>query len=229
MIFQAAHYNPMAGHLGYDKTLNRIMARFYWPGIRAEVRRWCASCPECQLVNPPAIPRAPLRPLPLVEVPFDRVGMDIIGPLERSAQGYRFVLVLIDYATRYPEAIPLRNISVRSVAQALFHVISRVGIPKEILTDQGTNFMSRTIKELYGLLKVKAIRTSVYHPATDGLCERFNRTLKSMIRKFVLEDARNWHQWLDPLLFAVREVPQASTGFSPFELLYGRRPRGVLD
>ena len=226
IIFQAAHYNPMAGHLGYEKTLNRIMARFYWPGIRAEVRRWCASCPECQLVNPLAVPRAPLRPLPLVEAPFDRVGMDIIGPLERSSQGYRFVLVLIDYATRYPEAIPLRNISAKSVAQALFHVISRVGIPKEILTDQGTNFMSRTMKELYGLLKVKAIHTSVYHPATDGLCERFNWTLKSMIRKFVHEDARNWHQWLDSLLFAVREVPQASTGFSPFELLYGRRPKG---
>uniref|UniRef100_A0A8C5AIP4 Integrase catalytic domain-containing protein n=1 Tax=Gadus morhua TaxID=8049 RepID=A0A8C5AIP4_GADMO len=89
--------------------------------------------------------------------------------------------------------------------------------------------MSRMMKELYRLLKVKALRTNVYHPATDGLCERFNRTLKSMIRKFVLEDARYWHQWLDPLLFAAREVPQASTGFSPFELLYGRRPRGVLD
>ena len=227
MVFQAAHCNPMAGHLGYDKTLNRIMAQFYWPGIWAEVRRLCASCPECQLVNPPAVRRAPLRPLPLVEVPFDRIGMDIIGPLERLTQGYRFVLV--DYATGYPEAIPLRNISARSVAQALFHVISRVGIPKEILTDQGTNFMSCTVKELYGLLNIKAVRTSVYHPATDGLCERFNRTLKSMIRKFVHEDARNWHQWLDPLLFAVREVPQASTGFSPFELLYGRKPRGVLD
>ena len=113
MVFQAAHYNPMAGHLGYDKTSNQIMARFYWPGIRAEVRRWCASCPECQLVNPPAVPRAPLWPLPLVEAPFDRVGMDIIGPLERFAHGYRFVLVLIDYATRYPEAIPLRNISAK--------------------------------------------------------------------------------------------------------------------
>ena len=89
--------------------------------------------------------------------------------------------------------------------------------------------MSRTIRELPGLLKVKAIRTSVYHPATDGLCERFNRTLKSMIRKFIHEDARNRHQWLDPLLFAVREVPQASTGISQFELLYGRKPRGVLD
>ncbi|KAM9717937.1 uncharacterized protein ACNS7B_021418 isoform 1-T1 [Menidia menidia] len=184
IVFQAAHYNPMAGHMGYDKTLNRIMARFYWPGIRADVRRWCAVCPECQLVNPAAIPRAPLRPLPLMEVPFERVGMDLIGPFHRSARGYRFVLVLVDYATRYPEAVPLRTISAKSVAQALFQVISRVGIPKEILTDQGTQFMSRTLRELYGLLDIKSIRTSVYHPQTDGLVERLNKTLKSMIRKF---------------------------------------------
>ncbi|XP_064177503.1 uncharacterized protein LOC135247687 isoform X1 [Anguilla rostrata] len=72
MVFQTAHFNPTAGHLGYEKTLNRIMARFYWPGIWVDVRRWCASCPECQLVNSPAIPKAPLRPLPLMEVPFER-------------------------------------------------------------------------------------------------------------------------------------------------------------
>ncbi len=135
----------------------------------------------------------------------------------------------MDYATRYPEAVALRNISAKSVAEALFSMISRVGIPKEILTDQGTAFMSRTIRELYELLGIKSIRTSVYHPQTDGLVERFNRTLKTMIRKFVHEDAKNWDKWLEPLLFAVREVPQASTGFSPFELLYGRQPRGVLD
>ncbi len=180
-------------------------------------------------MNPPASPKAPLRPLPLMQVPFERIGMDLIGPLERSARGHRFALVLVDYATRYPEAVALRNISAKSVAEALFSMISRVGIPKEILTDQGTAFMSRTIRELYELLGIKSIRTSVYHPQTDGLVERFNRTLKTMIRKFVHEDAKNWHKWLEPLLFAVREVPQASTGFSPFELLYGRQPRGVLD
>ena len=229
MVFQAAHYNPMAGHLGSDKTQKRIMDRFYWPGIWADVRRWCAACPECQLVNAPAIPKAPLRPLPLIEIPFERLAMDLIGPFDRSTQGYRFVLVLVDYATRYPEAVPLRNISAKSVAQALFQVISRVGIPKEILTDQGTSFMSRTLRELYGLLGIQSIKTSVYHPQTDGLVERFNRTLKSMIRKFVHDDSRNWDKWLVPLLFAVREVPQASTGFSPFELLFGRKPRGVLD
>ncbi len=89
--------------------------------------------------------------------------------------------------------------------------------------------MSREISELYELLGIKSIHTSIYHTQTDGLVERFNPTLKSMVRKFVREDARNLDKWLEPLLFAVREVPQASTGFSPFELLYGRRPRGVLD
>ncbi len=227
MLFQAAHCNPMAGHLGQAATLNRLMTRFFWPGIHENVRRWCAACRECQLVNPPASPKAPLRPLPLMQVPFERIGMDLIGPLEWSARGHRFALVLVNYATRYPEAVALRNISAKSVAEALFSMISRVGIPKEILTDQGTAFMSRTIRELYELLGINSVRTSVYHPQTDGLVERFNRTLKTMIRKFVHEDAKNWDKWLEPLLFAVREVPQASTGFSPFELLYGRQPRGV--
>ncbi len=91
----------------------------------------------------------------------------LIGPLERSARGHRFALVLVDYATRYPEAVALRNISAKSVAEALFSMISRVGIPKEIFTDQGTAFMSRTIRKLYELLGIKSVHTSIYHPQTD--------------------------------------------------------------
>ncbi|XP_073804506.1 uncharacterized protein [Danio rerio] len=146
MLYQAAH--SMAGHLGQAATLNRLMTRFFWPGIHGDVSRWCAACSECQLVNPPATPKAPLRPLPIMEIPFERIGMDLTGPLEQSARGHRFALVLVDYATRYPEAVALRNISAKSVAEALFRIISRVGIPKEILTDQGTAFMSRTMREL---------------------------------------------------------------------------------
>ncbi len=119
MLFQAAHCNPMAGHLGQATTLNRLMAHFFWPGIHENVRRWCAACRECQLVNPPASPKAPLRPLPLMQVPFELIGMDLIGPLERSARGHRFALVLVDYATRYPEAVALRNISAKSVAECV--------------------------------------------------------------------------------------------------------------
>ena len=108
---------------------------------------------------------------------------------EGAAHG--LVLVLVDYATRYPEAVPLRNISAKSVAQALFQMISCVGIPKEILTDQGTSFMSRTLQELYELLGIQSIKTGMYHPQMDGLVDHFNRTLKSMTRKFVHDDSHN--------------------------------------
>ena len=89
--------------------------------------------------------------------------------------------------------------------------------------------MSRTLRELYELLDIRSIWTSMYHPQTDGMVEWFNKMLKKKICKFMHEDSGNWDKWLGPLLFAVREIPQASTGFSPFELLFGRKPLGVLD
>lgn len=95
--------------------------------------------------------------------------------------------------------------------------------------DQGSNFMSMTLKHLWEMLKVKPLRTAVYHPQTNGLVERCNKTLKGMLRKLIIDKPRQWHLLLAPLMFAIREVPQASTGFSPFELLYGRNPWGILD
>ncbi|XP_040292346.1 zinc finger protein 420-like [Bufo bufo] len=134
-----------------------------------------------------------------------------------------------DYATRYPEAIPLRHTSAKLIAKELMGMFSQVGIPKEILTDQGTPFMSKVMKELCRLLNVKHLHTSVYHPQTDGLVERFNKTLKTMLKRAVSKDGKDWDLLLPYVLFGVREVPQASTGFSPFKLLYGRHPRGLLD
>ena len=115
------------------------------------------------------------------------------------------------------------------MAEELGKLFSRVGIPREILTDQGTNFTSQLLAELYRLLNVHSIRTTPYHPQTDGLVERFNQTLKAMLRRTVTEEGKDWDRLLPYLLFAYREVPQASTGFSPFELLYGRAVRGPLD
>ena len=155
--------------------------------------------------------------------------MDIVGPLPKSSSGHRYILVILYYATRYPEAIPLRSATGRAVAREMFLLFSRVGLPEEILTDQGSCFMSGVMKRLCQSLKVRQIKTSVYHPQTDGLVERFNQTLKHMLRKVVEVDGKNWDQLLPHVLFSIREVPQGSTGFSPFELVYGRRPRGMLD
>ncbi|XP_039350382.1 uncharacterized protein LOC120374581 [Mauremys reevesii] len=228
-VMKLARDIPAAGHLGHEKTLARILGRFFWPGVHQEVKNYCNSCPECQLAAPARTPKAPLVPMPLIETLFERVAMDLVGPLPKSSAGFQYILVIMDYATRFPEAIPLRTITARTITAELVKVFARVGLPREILTDQGTNFTSRLLQQVCELLGIKQLRTSVYHPQTDGLVERFNRTLKEMLRRFPQEDLRRWDQLLPPLLLAVREVPQSSTKFSPFELLYGRRPRGLLD
>ena len=168
-------------------------------------------------------------PLPVLSEPFSRIAMDIVGPLPKSQSGNKYLLVICDYATRYPEAIPLRTIDAEHVAEELIKLFARVGVPQEILTDQGSNFISQLLAELYRLLHEHAIRTSPYHPQTDGLVERFNQTLKNMIRRTTSKEGKNWDKMIPYLLFAYREVPQASTGFSPFELLYDREVRGPLD
>ena len=173
--------------------------------------------------------RAPLIPLPIISEPFARVAMDIVGPLPRSKSGNKYILVMCDYATCYPEAVPLKTTDAVSVAEELLKVFCRVGFPNKILTDQGSNFMSQLLKEVYRLLRIHPICTTPYHPQTDGLCERFNQTLKKMLQKAAVEEGKDWDKLLHYLLFAYREVPQASTGFSPFELLYGRYVRGPLD
>uniref|UniRef100_A0A8C5D858 Gypsy retrotransposon integrase-like protein 1 n=1 Tax=Gouania willdenowi TaxID=441366 RepID=A0A8C5D858_GOUWI len=228
-ILKLGHSVPWAGHLGKHKTAARILHYFYWPGLHKDVAQFCHSCPQCQITSPRMPSRAPLQNMPIIGTPFERIGMDIVGPVERSKSGYRYMLVISDYATKYPEVFPLKNIKAKTVAFCLVQFFSRVGFPREILTDQGTNFMSTLLKQVYQLLGIRRLRTTPYHPQTDGLTERFNQTLKQMLRKFVNNTGTDWDQWLPYLLFAYREVPQASTGFSPFELLYGHEVRGPLS
>ena len=223
------HSIPWSGHLSTTKTFERIAARFYWPGMYRDIQGYCKACSICQITSKQKTSPFPLQPLPIIEVPFTRIGMDIVGPLERTPRGHRYILVVCDYATRYPEAFPLRKVTATTIAQAILQLFSRVGIPQEIITDQGTAFLSKKLKQVYSLLGIKGIRTTPYHPQTDGLVERYNQTLKNMLRKYVSANGKDWDRWLPYLLFAYREVPQASTGFSPFELLYGRPVRGPLD
>ena len=158
-----AHEIPIAGHLGSEKTRQRLL-RFYWPGVFKDVEEFCRSCPTCQKTFQHRVSKAPLIPLPIISEPFSWIAMDIVGPLSRSKSENRYVLVICDYATRYPEAIPLRSIDAEHIAEELIKVFARVGVPREILTDQGSNFTSQLLAELYRLLHVHPIRTSPYHP-----------------------------------------------------------------
>ena len=228
-IIRLGHTVPLAGHMGRDKTLERISSHFYWPKLSFDISNYVATCPECQLVARKKVNyRAPLKPVPIVTEPFRKIAIDIIGELPRTKTGFRYILTVVDYATRYPDAFPLKTTHSKAIADALIVYFSRVGIPEEIVSDQGANLISKLMTQLFEQLGISRIKTSVYHPEANGLVERFNGTLKQMLRKFVGECTEYWDKYLPYLLFAYREVPCQSTGYSPFELLYGRTIRGPL-
>ncbi|CAM5124599.1 unnamed protein product [Natator depressus] len=230
-LLSLAHDIPLAGHQGIRRTRQRLLQNFYWPGVFTTVRQYCRSCDPCQRVGKARDKgKAALRPLPIIEEPFQKVAMDIVGPLSKTTRsGKKYILVVVDFATRYPEAVPLASIEADTVADALLTIFSRVGFPREVLTDQGSNFMSALLRCLWEKRGVRHDWASVYHPQSNGLVERFNGTLKMMLKTFMNQHPQDWDKYLPHLLFAYREVPQESTGFSPFELLYGRRVRGPLD
>ena len=230
-ILAMAHDTPMAGHLGSKRTQERVWQDFYWPGVSTDIRKYCRSCDICQRTTPKGHNRrVPLGSVPLVGEPFQKVGVDLIGPIApASERGHRYILVMVDYATRYPEAVALKSIDTCSVAEALLQMWTRVGIPTTVLSDMGTQFVSDLMKEIHQLLGIKGVSTSPYHAQANGLVERFNGTLKQMLKRLCSEKPKDWDRLIPAILFAYREVPQESMQFSPFELLYGRTVRGPMS
>ena len=230
-VMSLGHDSIMSGHQGVKKTYDRVTAEFFWPGVHADVQRYCRSCDICQRTTPKGrVSKMPLGQMPLIDRPFKRVAVDLVGPIApMTDRGNRYILTMVDYATRYPEATALKSVEAETVAEALVTMFTRVGIPEEILSDQGTQFMSSVMKEVGRLLSMTQLRTSVYHPMCNGLVERFNGTLKAMLRRMCAEKPKDWDRYLAALLFAYREVPQESLCFSPFELLYGRTVRGPMS
>ncbi|XP_033112261.1 uncharacterized protein LOC117113126 [Anneissia japonica] len=229
-ILQLAHDAPLAGHLGVEKTKDRILQHFYWPGIFKDVSEHCRTYKACQMMNKAKTKvKHPLIPMPIINILFRRIGIDIVGPLARTVKRNKYLLTSCDYATKYPKAIPLSNIRATTVANALIEVFSRVGLPTEIVHDLGTNVMPEMMKSLSKTLRIKQIPTTPYHPQTNDLTERFHGTLKNMLRTLDEQKMRHWDDYIPAFLFAYREVPHKSTGHSPFKLLYGREVRGPLS
>ena len=222
----------MAGHLGIRKTTDRIVNVFFF------LAKGMGKC-STKLQNLRYLPKdstqrkgktfafgknAHYRDSIFTHSNYI---VGLINPLSDS--GNRFILTVVDYATRYPEAKALKRIDTESVAEALVEIYSRVGIPRKMLTDQGKQFTSDIMKEVDRLLSIRQLTPIPYHPACNGLVERFNGTLKSMLRKLCEEKPRQWDRYIPALLFAYREIVQESTGFSPIQLLYGRQVRGPLS
>jgi len=178
-VISALHNQPGGGHLGVHKTLAKVRDRFYWPGLQKDVEYWWRCCQDCaESKSPSSTARGLLIPSQ-VGYPMERVALDLFGPLPVTKHGNKYILVVTDYFTRWVEAYSLPNQEATTMARVLVNEwISRYGAPDVIHSDQGKNFDSRLFKEVCHLLGIHKTRTTPYHPQSDGLVERFNRTLK---------------------------------------------------
>ena len=227
-VLVAAHDGLFGGHMAANSTFKRVFPFFFWQGYRQAVKQYCRSCVICQKTVPKGkVAPAPLEKVPVIDVPFSRICIDLIGPLNPpSARGHRYVLTCVDVATRFPHAVPLKSITAEAVAEALVSIFSSTGLPDELLCDLGTQFTADVMREVLRMLSISQLHSSPYHPQTNGVVERFNGTLKSMLKKLMTDKPTDWDRYLPGALFAYREIPQASTGFAPFELLYGKVVKG---
>lgn len=230
-ILRLGHDVPMAGHLGVNKTYERVLDHFYWPGIKRDVADYSRSCHVCQVVGKrnQKIPPAPLQPIPAFREPFSRVIVDCVGPLPRTKAGNQYLLTIMCASTRLPEAIPLRNIKAKTIVKALTKFFTFVGLPKEIQSDQGSNLMSGLFQQVMYQLGIKQYKSSAYHPESQAALERFHQTMKNMMRTYCLDNEKDWDEGVHLLMFAARESVRESLGFSPFELVYGHTVRGPLQ
>ncbi|XP_063856508.1 uncharacterized protein LOC135098191 [Scylla paramamosain] len=228
-ILEIAH-ESFAGHLGIKKTCEKILADFYWPGLREDVKNYVSTCHLCQIAGKPnvTIPPYPLQPIAVPSEPFHKIIIDIVGPLPKTKKGNEYILTILDPTTRYPEAFPIRKINTNTIVSKLNHFFTTFGIPQTIQSDRGTNFTSVLFTEVSKELGIAQTLSSAYHPQSQGALERFHQTLKGLLRKFCHEQESEWDDALPYMLFAIREAPNESTGVSPFELLFVRKVRGPL-
>ena len=229
-VLRIGHDATMSGHQGQGATMHRICHYYNWPGITQDIKRYVASCPECQSRSPKSqVPPVPLGKTPLIDTPFKRVSIDLLGPLPRTRKRNAYILCVVCQASRWAEAAALPSIDTRHVAEALFNIFTRIGFPEAILTDNGSQFTGKLMSEVYQTFNATHLKSSVYHPQANGLVERFNATLMSMLRKLSEGRPEEWDLYLPAALFAYREVPQASLGYSPYEVIFGSQPRGPLE
>jgi len=229
-ILEEAHDSPSGGHFGINKTLEKIRKRFYWASCKQDVEEWCKSCKVCLARRGPSGKgKSPLQ-IYNVGAPFERVQMDILGPLPLTVSGNKYLLVVVDCFTKWVEAFPLKNVRARIIAETFLNqVVSRHGVPLEVHTDQGRNFESRVFRELSCALGIKKTRSSALHPQSDGQVERQHRTILNYLAKFISENQRDWDRWIPMYLLAYRSSKHETTGVTPAELYFARDLRLPMD
>ena len=223
-------YHDNNGHPGFDRCYEALRSKYFWPRLYAEVRAYCKSCNVCQRAKINShFRKAPLNPLPASPL-FARYHMDFLGPLPKTKDGYKHILLIVESLSRYPFAIALKTQETSEVARVLYdEVFTKFGAPVSILTDRGQTFLSKLVTNLCQLFDVKRTKTSSFRPQCNSQAETFNKTILKCLRCYC-ENQEDWADYLQGIMAAYRATPcLASTGLSPFRVLFGTEMRLPID
>ncbi|KAG1137606.1 hypothetical protein G6F37_011120 [Rhizopus arrhizus] len=227
-IIHTYHQHPLGGHLAYNNTLHKIATRYYWDKMAHTIQQYVKNCPRCQVHGPKSL-NEELYPVPVSTKPFDRIALDV-KHVQTSRAGYRYIIAGIDYLTKYVEARPMRFQTSSEIALFLYEeIICRHGCPTIIVTDNGKPFLSDLIRQVCKNYSIIHKTTTPYNPQSNGLIERFNRTLGQILQRRSDDEKKDWDQYLPAALFAYRSMKQATTKHSPFSLMYGYEPKTPFD
>ena len=231
-LMYEAHDAPPAGHRGFAKTLFRLCTQYTWKGISGDVKRYVQACATCAVHKDSTQHRiGKLRPLPVPAQKWSDITMDFIVALPTTKDGFDSCMVVTDRLTKMVVCIPTKSTATApQVADAFIrHVFRHFGLPEAIVSDRDVKFTSQFWRSLFKLLGTKLCFSSAYHPQTDGATERANKSLEHVLRCFVAAtQPKAWANRLPLVEFALNSAVHASTGYSPFYLMYGFQPRDPL-
>jgi hypothetical protein len=231
-VLREMHGGQASGHLGVNRTLGKLRTQYTWYGMSADTRSWIRECDKCAVRKSPSKKSRGELQQPKVGAPMELVALDILGPLPITERGNRYVLVIGDYHTKWLEAFPLPNQEAKTVARCFVEQFAcRFGMPDQLHSDQGRQFESAIFGEMCKLFHIYKSRTTPYNPKSDGMVERFNRTLLNIVATQIAPNRRqrDWDEQLPFATFAYRSTHHASTGETPHMMMLGREVRTPTD
>jgi hypothetical protein len=223
-ILKACHDGPCGGHFADKRTTHKILRMgYYWPSIFKDAKKYVKACDSCQRVGQPNHrDEMPLNPQVVLE-PFDRWALDFIGPINPPSNQKVYILVCTDYMTKWVEAKALHRATEEAVIKFLFtDIFTRFGMPRELVTDGGPPFSSHGFKATLQKYHIQQRMTTPYHPQANGQVESTNKVIEAILTKTVKENRKDWSDRLLEALWAYRTTWRNTTGFSPYELVYGK-------
>ena len=220
-------YHQMRGHPGSGRMLRTLKMSYTWKGMAEDVKRYAHGCKHCQLRKAGnAVRNPPLQCFPAVDTPFQRCHVDLFGPLVSSKRGNTYVVVFKDALTKWIELFAIQDGSAESVAECMVdEIFMRHGSPEVVVSDRGTAFVNKTLKQVCSLLKIRKITTAPYNPRADGLAENAVRTVKDMLSAYTNVLGDDWDDYLAIVAHHYRTTVNDATGKTPFSMMYGRECR----